>query len=298
MLAVLLLAVLSGAPAPGAGPALEASPLSVPGPGPWTAPVPSPDGRWLAFTTADHRGLYLMDLADGSVRRLNDHPGAGTRFAWAPDSSGVACRIRVGPFRLAVAFFRLDGTEEAASPLLPSVSTPFFQGDDLVFFRFDGDRPVEMRLGPGVRGGVEPPPATSPDGRLWLGDGAGSLRRRPDDGRVYYHPVPSPDGGRFVVECLDGHLYLGDAGGGEWRDLGEGSYPSFVREGRALLFERTRDDGHRLTAGDLFILDLETGVLTNLTGTPDRIERRPAASADGSRIYFEEKGRLYEGRLR
>jgi hypothetical protein len=213
MIAFLILTILSGAPAaPAAGPSLGALPLPVPGAGPWTAPVPSPDGRWLAYTRGDYRGIHLMDLTDGTTLQLNDHPGAGVRFAWAPDSSGLACRKRMGPSRLAVVFVRLDGTEEVASPLLPSLSTPFFAGSDLVFFRFEGERPVEMRRGPGARAGTVPLPAASPDGRLWVGGGGPDLRVRNDDPRVFYNPVLSPDTG-----CPWWHL--SSIGGGQSRPL-------------------------------------------------------------------------------
>lgn len=278
-----------------AGPALAARPLPVPGPGPWTAPVPSPDGRWLAFTKGDYRGIYLLELESGKTIQLSDDPGAGYRFAWAPDSSGLAFRKNAGTSRLAIVFVHTDGTEESASALLPALSTPVFVGSDLVFFRFDEGGPVEMRRGPGARSGSTPVPAVTPDGRLWLGDSRGALKQRGSDPRVFYNPILSPDGGRFVVECLDGHLYMGATGTRELKDLGAGAYPSFVRRG--LLFERSSDDGHRLTAGDLYLLDLETDALEPLTATPDLIERRPALTSDGSTIFFEESGRIFEGRL-
>jgi len=290
---------LGGMPAQEAasGPSLSARPLVIPGQGPWTAPVPSPDGRWLAYTSGNHRGIHLLELETGTTIRLSDDPGAGYRFVWAPDSSGLAYRKRVGPSRLAIVFVHTDGLEESASPLLPSLSTPIFLGSELVFFRYDGGKPVEMRRGTNLRTGDSSIPATTPDGRLWLGDLKGLLSEQTGDPRVFYSPVLSPDGESFVVECLDGHLYLGSTDGKVLRDLGAGSYPSFVHDGREVLFERTADDGHQLTAGDLYLLDLETGVLTVLTRTPDAIERRPALAPDSRTIYIEESGRLFEGRL-
>jgi Tol biopolymer transport system component len=276
---------------------LATYPLSIPGSSSWNAPVPSPDGRWLAFTTSDYRGIYLQDLGSRQITRLNDEPGAGYRFAWAPDSSGLAYRKRSGPSRLSIVFVHTDGTEESASALLPSVSTPFFVGSDLVFFRFDESGPVEMRSGPTAtaQGGPPSPVAVTPHGRLWLQDSRGAWRERESDPRVYYNPILTQDRRRFVVECLDGHMYMGEAGKDGLRDLGPGSYPSFVTFDRSLLFERTSDNGHQLTAGDLYLMDLESGAVTPLTETPDVIERRPAMSSDGQAVFFEASGNLYEG---
>jgi Tol biopolymer transport system component len=290
---------LGGMPAQEAasGPSLSARLVPIPGPGPWTVPMPSPDGRWLAFTKGDCEGIYLFEFESGKTIQLNDEPGAGYRFAWSPDSSGLAYRKRMGPSRLAIVFAHTSGVEESVSALLPSLSTPFFEGSELVFFRFEEGRPVKMRRGPGEKAGHSSVPVASPEGRLWLEDERGILREQAKDARVFYNLLLSPGGVRFVVECLDGHLYAGNTGANELKDLGAGSYPSFVHGGRSLLFERTADDGHRLTGGDLYLLDLDSGDVSALTQTSDRIERRPALASDGSTVYFEESGGLYEGRL-
>ncbi|MFS8478500.1 MAG: S9 family peptidase [Micromonosporaceae bacterium] len=71
-----------------------------------TAPVYSPDGRWLAFLRASRVGngvagpdtkpqLYVMPTAGGEPRRLTAHPlGAGAP-AWSPDSTRLAYVARV-----------------------------------------------------------------------------------------------------------------------------------------------------------------------------------------------------------
>jgi len=56
------------------------------------APSWSPDGRRIAFIqlNADGTaGIYLLELADGRIRRLNDQPSARSlhdALTWAPDS--------------------------------------------------------------------------------------------------------------------------------------------------------------------------------------------------------------------
>lgn len=52
-------------------------------------PVPSPDGDRLAFTALDR--LYVMDLPDGTPRRLTEEDDAGEHQpAWSPDGTSVA----------------------------------------------------------------------------------------------------------------------------------------------------------------------------------------------------------------
>jgi Tol biopolymer transport system component len=55
-------------------------------------PAVSPDGRWMMFQVF-RDGAWLLDLADGSMRRVLDDPTA-EEFTWAPDGRRVAFHSR------------------------------------------------------------------------------------------------------------------------------------------------------------------------------------------------------------
>src|SRR5947209_5037493 len=63
-----------------------------------TAPAFSPDGRWLAYLSAEPGGrpqLHVLPAAGGAPRRLTDHTlGAGAPV-WSPDSRRLAYTARV-----------------------------------------------------------------------------------------------------------------------------------------------------------------------------------------------------------
>jgi dipeptidyl aminopeptidase/acylaminoacyl peptidase len=63
-----------------------------------SAPVFSPDGRWLAYLSAEPKGkpqVHLLPVAGGTARKLTDHHlGAGAP-AWSPDSRRLAYVARV-----------------------------------------------------------------------------------------------------------------------------------------------------------------------------------------------------------
>jgi TolB protein len=59
----------------------------------------SPDGRWIVYADAPENtiaayDLYLLALADGSIRRLTDTPGFDGMPAWTPDGQIVFASAR------------------------------------------------------------------------------------------------------------------------------------------------------------------------------------------------------------
>ena len=81
-----------------------------------SAPAFSPDGRWLAFLSAERGGrpqVWLLPTAGGEPRRLTDHHlGAGAPV-WAPDSRRLAYVARVPEQGR---YGTVDGVGPAAEP--------------------------------------------------------------------------------------------------------------------------------------------------------------------------------------
>lgn len=66
----------------------------------------------------------------------------------------------------------------------------------------------------------------------------------------------SPDRRHVVVWGLTTGLTLHRVADGARFELGEGSHPHFEPAGRALVFDRTEDEGHSLLSGDVFLVEL------------------------------------------
>ncbi len=60
---------------------------------------------------------------------------------------------------------------------------------------------------------------------------------------------------------------------------------------------RTEDDGHSITASDLYAARADGSASVRLTDTPDALEMNPSWSPEGSRIAFDDRGALYEIRV-
>ncbi|TNC21922.1 S9 family peptidase [Amycolatopsis alkalitolerans] len=182
---------------------------------PWThgerdsAPVISPDGRWVAFLrAADAKAspqLHVMPTGGGDARRLTDLPlGAGVAV-WAPDSRRIAFTARVpqpGRYGVPADGEKIEPAEEA-----PRRITRFdYRLDNVGFLR---DRPQRLF----VVDAVEP---------------AGELTPLTDDRVDVSEPVWTPDGETILVvaprdwgaaQTEETDLYAVPATGGEPRLL-------------------------------------------------------------------------------
>ncbi len=234
--------------------------------GAFTAPVLSPDGRQLLFASMGLDALYLVRLEEEKPqpRLLARGPRVGFKPDWSADGRRVLLRDPMRPFAAKPSWIDLNGEQLGQAPLAWPLRVE--QEDDAIWM-----------VGP-------------------LG------RQRLDPGRDrYFAPRLSPHGRYLVFEGLVSGLHLLRLKDGRLFSLGAGHHPAFGGPDDGLLvFDQSRDDGHRITAGELFVCrlsDTDPGCQPLTHGTPS-IEQHPSLSADGLRLsYVTEDGQLWLARL-
>ncbi len=67
-----------------------------------------------------------------------------------------------------------------------------------------------------------------------------------------------------------------------------------------IIYERTTDNGHDYTSGELYINSVKGGAEKALTSTSNRIETSPVVSPDGSKLIFisNNDGQVYQADLK
>ena len=197
----------------------------------YSFPRLSPDGRQLALTigSADHRDIWLDDLASGALTRLTTEGLSNERPEWSPDGRKVLFRTdRAGntaiwwrPADLSAAATvllsgrRLDVFEAVISPDNRYLVFQFdTAGADIYYRALTGD--TAIRPIANSQTAIETMPRLSPDGR-WVAFSTNESGRD----EVVVQPFPGP-GGRVQVST------------------GGGTEPVWSRDGRRLFYRGGR----------------------------------------------------------
>jgi dipeptidyl aminopeptidase/acylaminoacyl peptidase len=238
----------------------------------------SPDGRWLAFSSArgDEKApaqLYILPAEGGEARKLTDTKESVEDFAWSPDSTRLVFTVRVRDEAY---------EEEDEKKRAPRRVTRLFYKLDNVGWTTDRRRQIFLV---DVEGGAEPR-------RLTEGDGEHEL------------PAWSPDGTRLVFSALRGdnwdtelieRLYELDPNeGGEPRALtgDDASFetPAFSPDGTRIAYRTSPEDGTYPHHQQIGVMNADGSEQRTLTGSLDRQcgpypdYREPLW--DGDRIIF------------
>ena len=265
-------------------------------------PVWSPvDSNLIAMTKPGYRGIWLLNLKNGQIRRLIDEIGAGFGFSWLHNGKYIATRItrydRLKPFNEIVVIDVQNGelrTITADKVRLRDV--PRWSSDDAVIYAFSKKELLTFPLD-----FVTPDSAASKsdwfvynaNGKIGVSkrDGESALKHErldPLSGKRYINLTPSPDGTQVAFEVMGGHLYVMDFVTQDVVDLGEGYRPAWSPDGQYIVYMITEDDGHRFTASDIYIIKKDGSEKVNITATGERIELNPSWSPNGKKIAFDD----------
>ena len=212
----------------------------------------APGADHVALSHVGYDGVSVLDLQEGYLQVVSTEARSGWMPKWTADGEALALRGSHNVHAPSRAV-DLNGRTRELVPANSRVTAA--EHEEQIAIEVDGEQTI-----------VGPP------------------------GDRYYLPEVAPDDAFVSFFGLSTGLYLYRVADGVLFQCGEGTHARFDPEGRWLVFERLGDDGHLITAGDLYLVDLDAGVpsLGRIETGVDRIEHAPSLSA--GRIAFLRDG--------
>lgn len=269
----------------------------------------STDGRRLAFSGENHRGLWVLPLDKKEKPiRFSYQTGVGRQYRFSRDGRFIAYAYRDGTGDLwHLRVWNVPEMEEVLrgecfkSLLAIAWSKSFIlevvyiEGYEVKVKQYEFSR--KMKGVPLAKAQMWGTVAyTDRKGKLWKiwADGSRRLNLFPS-GDFLFNPVLSPNLRVVSVNCVDGHAYLVGLATGHVLDLGPGQNPSWGWGVERVVFERVKRYGGKVVSSDIVLADMEEMKSYNLTAPSDEDERYPTLSPDKNQVIYVGGKGIYRG---
>ncbi len=223
--------------------------------------------------------------------------GPSTDPAWTPDGRAISFS---GPGHRGLSLVSLEGELQAlaAPEALSGFRHRWLDQPPRILLPTRGTLPAqELQSDGSLCDAQHQPLVWAQRDDIWLDTADGPLRLTRGEDR-FFDPQLSPDGRWLAFTGLATGLHVMDLEMDQLHHLGGGGRPAWSPDSAWLVFERTRDDGLRLTAADLWAWSVQERSALALSATDDALERHPAVSPDGSKLAFVRDGAVWVGALR
>ncbi len=274
------------------------SPLALSKPGEYYMnPKWSPLGDQVAAGGPSYTGLYLLDFPTGNVQQVSNDYSAGYGFAWSHDGSRIASKIshfnNMRRSHTLVSFDLANGSMASLSiPRTRMSGTPIWTSDDSHIYLTFTENFESFNVNESNLELSAPLLHYIREGRFQnriRQDGSARMvesTQFSDQDHIYSYAI-SPDESNVVYSTAGQNLWLANVNGEDRISLGRGSAPSWSPDGQWITFMLTFDDGHSITASDIYVINISGDSRTNLTETPDFHEMNPQWSPDGAWIVYD-----------
>lgn len=257
----------------------------------------SPDSRYIAWGGEKFKGLFVKDLVSGTVTKISDADGAGWKFSWAPDSSGIAFRETVNAGT--VQSFKIQKRQlskninELVGEFENTVWPPLWR-DSIYSVDTVKISNIALALKPAISLKTTATPlkynAFTASNRVSLINIRDGKLINLNEGT--HSPAISPDGRHLLYIELD-TIKIYDTVSASTVTVGRGSSASWTGNSK-IVYNVTADDGRNVTYSEVRIFDLKTKKSNVIPVEAERIPLFPSLSSDGSLAYTDSvSGRLF-----
>ncbi|MDD5764797.1 MAG: hypothetical protein PHW79_00910 [Candidatus Marinimicrobia bacterium] len=262
----------------------------------FTSPQFSPDGTKILFSESGFKGLWLYDMNRKTTTQINDLPGAGYEPSFTKDSKQVIFRtdnyIKYKRYSsLAVQtiadkqieYIAKDVRFMSPASVLEDQTIVYRKGDEVAAYNTSRKEALQAKAAQETYGFIE-------DEKIILVvDGVRNEIKPMGDNNYIWFSL-SPDKTKMLFTVAGGGTFITDLAGNVQVRLGKANAPKWSPDGKWIVYMVDEDDGHTMTASDIWAAASDGALKVRLTETAADIEMYPAWSPAMDRIVFETFG--------
>lgn len=264
-------------------------------------PAASPSGSMVLLTSDGFTGLWLLDLRTGNISQLNNHTGAGYNPVFTADEQNIIFRkddytqkikyssiISQSLSSLSETVIEPNGRNISEAVILPDGAGAFTKDDILRSTNASNSVSSSARSYPVVF--IE-------NGAMAVYSGGSKKLLKPLGEGNYIWPSVSPDGTKLLFTAAGKGTFVSDLNGNIISNLGYANAPKFSPDGKYVVYMNDKDDGHRLTASDIYVIKADGTGRTQIT-SGGQMEIYPAWLGTNKIIYGTAEGIIYSTELK
>lgn len=229
------------------------------------APVWSPDGSMIAASGSNYTGIYVFNSDGTDGRQITDARGAGYKMAWSADGLEIVGRTNimdgVRVFHETRAWNLKDGQSRVVTAKNRSNANPATANTKVTLLRQMTENAAEVTTL------------------------VASLQNYA--GSTVINPALSPDGSMIAFQIVGNGMFVVNADGSNLRSLGTGSNPAWMPDNNTVVYTVVTDNGNEYTGSTIMSVTLNDMKKQVVMKDDNFIPVRPAITADGSRLAFE-----------
>ena len=242
----------------------------------------SPDGKWAVISHQSSMGLDKIDLSTNKLTRISD-TGNGFDLKISGDNNTVIFReSNYGTDKRRYTTLKSVNISTGATKVVSPTTR------DTRVFATDAAKALKANAGTFV-GEATRPVASINRGSMYITQNGITTLVAPQgvEGKSYLWPQVSPDGKKILYFVVGEGCFVCNIDGSALKSIGLGVYPTWLPDNECVVFNRTTDDGSRLTASQLIAMNVNTGKTVTLVANSDIIPLKSTVSPDGKKIAIE-----------
>lgn len=263
------------------------------------APKFAPNGKYIAASDETYDSIWIFNLDSKTWEKCVEEKGSGWNFDWSPDSKKIAFRSYKWENKrkkMSLGFLSINNNHIEEILLNErDLSTPKWITNDIIAFaRNDQFNTIST-----LSKSLQKPNSNDLQNHVCLFSKNGyftkiskevAVIRKQLKGQLFNVSI-SPDGEKILFEKPNGNIYYLNETTNETIFLAEGEMASWSPDSKYIVYAITKNDGYKYLNSDLKICDLKGNNL-RITNTVDDLEMRPHWAFDGSKIVYDDNGKI------